>query len=276
MPIAEPEPYRPLMIRELDLRLPDFQIERLRLNRHLPEVDLLSEHAHEFTQILCYLSGGGVLSVGEDEIVVGGGGFAVCVPPGAAHTFREADGRRPLCMVLDLHFNRGAPGGPVANRLPRVAVAEIRRELSELSRLRDPNDAGCRLVVSAGVLKILDTLLRALGLVPHRTAHTPGLVRKVESLLHQPGSEFWRISELAAQAGYQSDYLNRVVKESTGHTLREFRDLVLLERAKKLLRQDRMVRDAATAVGIFDQNYFARWFKKLSGVTPSEYRARAR
>ena len=50
-------------------------------------------------------------------------------------------------------------------------------------------------------------------------------------------------------------------------------DTARVTRAKRLLRDtDSSMIDIAVAVGLDDQSYFARFFKKHTGVTPSEFR----
>lgn len=92
--------YRPLLLQELNVRLPGLTLRRLRLNRHLPEVDSLSPHTHGFAQILCYLSGRGTMTVvrGEHEIRPGSVAF---LPAHVEHAFREtgADGRCASCSI---------------------------------------------------------------------------------------------------------------------------------------------------------------------------------
>ena len=46
-----------------------------------------------------------------------------------------------------------------------------------------------------------------------------------------------------------------------------------LGKAKDLLRGSRMsMAEVAVAVGIDDQSYFARFFKKMTGISPRDYR----
>jgi AraC-like DNA-binding protein len=50
-----------------------------------------------------------------------------------------------------------------------------------------------------------------------------------------------------------------------------------LERAGQLLRNtDRPIGEVGSAVGIDDQNYFARWFRIHTGQTPSRWRSAMR
>lgn len=262
--------YRPLLLQELDLRLPGLHLRRLRLNRHLPERDGLAEHTHAVTQILCYLNGRGTM-ITEAKSYEVGPGSVVFLPPRKEHSFRESSGRRPLCLVLDLDWRGAVKHGFALTRLGQSETGNIRRELSELTRLPDPAASGCRLAVASVGLRILDILLRGLGVLPPRLRQTPSFVRQIDRLLQTHTEALIPIDRLAAQLGYQADYLNRIFKQATGRTLREYRDAFLLERAGRLLRENRRVGDVCATLGFPDQNYFARWFKKHTGLTPRAY-----
>ena len=48
---------------------------------------------------------------------------------------------------------------------------------------------------------------------------------------------------------------------------------IRIDRAKELLDfTDESIADIAEASGFSDQNYFARTFKKVTGMTPTQYR----
>jgi AraC family transcriptional regulator, transcriptional activator of pobA len=77
---------------------------------------------------------------------------------------------------------------------------------------------------------------------------------------------------VAKETGYQPDYLNRKLKRETGVGLRALRDRLRLEAAQQCLRSDASIADAAARAGFEDPNYFARWFRKQTGATPSDWR----
>ncbi|MBR1926878.1 MAG: helix-turn-helix transcriptional regulator [Bacteroidales bacterium] len=80
-------------------------------------------------------------------------------------------------------------------------------------------------------------------------------------------------SEYATSAGLSANYLNRLVKDSTGKPVRDWIEIARLSRAKKLLGSTSMdIIDVAAAVGIDDQSYFSRFFKKQTGMTPTAFR----
>jgi len=262
--------YRPLLLQELDVRLPGLHLRRLRLNRHLPEVDMLAEHSHAFGQILCYLSGRGTIFSENDSHEIGPGA-AVFLPPRNVHSFRETSGRRPLCLVLDLDWRGSIKHGFSLARLGQSDTGSIRRELSELTKLPDPTLSGCRLLVAAVTLQILDILLRGLDILPPLARQTPSYVRQFDRLLREEKASLPTIATMAERMGYQTDYLNRIFKAATGQTLREYRDAFLLEKARRLLRTNPRIGDASEALGFLDQNYFARWFRKHTGLQPRAY-----
>ena len=62
-----------------------------------------------------------------------------------------------------------------------------------------------------------------------------------------------------------------------GVSLREYITAERMEAAKVRLEEGRLrIADVAEAVGIHDVKYFSRLFKKTTGLTPGEYRERAK
>lgn len=262
--------YRPLLLQEINLRLPSVWIRRLRLNRHLPEVDALSRHSHRFAQILYYLSGRGTMRVEGRDYEVGPGSI-VLMPARFEHEFRETEGRRPLCLVLDLDWRGSAKRGLQVARLNLAEAATVKHELSALMRLPDPHDKNDRLLVSASVLRILDALWRQFAVLEPRVPQITPLVRKFDRILRETGSGQISVQDLAQRMGMQSDYLNRLFKKATGQTVREYRDTWWIERAKAELGRGTRVGQVSENLGFMDQNYFARWFKKHTGMTPRSF-----
>ncbi len=262
--------YRPLLLQELDVRLPGIHLRRLRLNRHLPDVDLVAEHSHGFTQLLCYLSGAGLMTIEGADFEINPSSV-VFLPPHRSHSFRETTGRRPLCLVLDLDWRGAVKHGVSLARMNASVASQIKHELSELTRLPDPGHVNCRLTVAAIVLRILDALLRTVGGVATQPRQMPAFVRQYERILRSAHTPLPEIKSVAEQMGYQVDYLNRVFKQATGQTLREYRDALVLTKASRLLREKIMVKDVCQELGFLDQNYFARWFKRQTGRQPRAY-----
>jgi len=68
-------------------------------------------------------------------------------------------------------------------------------------------------------------------------------------------------------------YLLRVFKANTGHTLLWYHNFIRCERAKALLRSGNMsISRVGEQVGFVSSAHFSHVFKKMTGMTPSDYR----
>ncbi|ANE47077.1 hypothetical protein SY83_13295 [Paenibacillus swuensis] len=70
-------------------------------------------------------------------------------------------------------------------------------------------------------------------------------------------------------------YLSSLYKQKTGQTLTQYITAYRIGQSIELLTQtDKSIADIAVSVGLQDANYFARIFRKHTGLTPSEFRKR--
>lgn len=105
------------------------------------------------------------------------------------------------------------------------------------------------------------------------TPHADKKVREAEDWL----AKYYRESEIVGQLVELMDIpertLKRRFKSATGQTLIERVQILRVEHAKRLLESERTsVDDICAAVGYEDAAFFRRLFKRLVGITPSEYR----
>ena len=68
-----------------------------------------------------------------------------------------------------------------------------------------------------------------------------------------------------------SSTLYREFKKELGISPMEFVQNLRIKEAEKLLLAGMSVKDVAQEVGIYDDNYFIRMFKKHNGVTPGSF-----
>lgn len=81
------------------------------------------------------------------------------------------------------------------------------------------------------------------------------------------------MKKLAQKAFLSESRLTHLFKQVSGYSPIDFLKYVRVERAKSLLgNYNYSISEIASAVGYSDQNYFCRVFKKICGVSPSEYR----
>ena len=72
---------------------------------------------------------------------------------------------------------------------------------------------------------------------------------------------------------YHPSYLGTICKKSTSYTLTSYINHVRIDNAKGLLIDMNMTLSrVAEQCGFTDEKYFLRTFKKITGMTPTQYR----
>lgn len=128
-------------------------------------------------------------------------------------------------------------------------------------------EKGDRLFIEKG----LDLLLSRIR--PMQEAAFPTSVSRFLESVFNPGQIPGVIASYAEEIGISENYLSRLVKKTTGRSVGAWIDIVRIQRAKRLLVETREpVIDIAASVGVEDQSYFSRLFKKETGLTPSAFR----
>jgi AraC-like DNA-binding protein len=269
--------YRPILIQDLNLQMPGLKIQRLRLNRHLPEARW-TEHSHDHDQILIYLMGRGQQRV-EGALYPARPGTVIHVAPGKVHAFEQQAGRQPLCLVIDVELAE-ARGAHTSEQLTADQLTETKSRLSTLFRYQQLEKREMSFRVAAVVLDILDIALKSIGwLTPvnrFSAARHFSNARRVERLLEAKDGPDVSLDDIANLTGYQHDHLNRLLRSECGLTLGQLRSRVRLKRAVALLAEKVPIQVVGEKIGILDPNYFARWFRQQTGVSPSSWRRKPR
>jgi two-component system response regulator YesN len=80
------------------------------------------------------------------------------------------------------------------------------------------------------------------------------------------------LESAAAHLYVSAGHLNRILKKTTNHTFLSYLTKVRIEHAKQLLATKRYtVYEVCAMAGYRDSKYFSQLFRKLVGMTPSEY-----
>ena len=83
------------------------------------------------------------------------------------------------------------------------------------------------------------------------------------------------LADLSELVQLSSAYLSRVFKETTGYSVIEFFNKLKVDKAKELIIEgDKKVKEVAQILGFTDEFYFSRIFKKIEGISPSEFQRR--
>jgi AraC-like DNA-binding protein len=258
----------------------------------------VESHAHDFLEIAVIGTGHGrhVTSRGEREVRPG---EVFILRPGAWHGFRDCAEltvancclsaqalRAELAALHDIAMLRRllwidptAPGthGVALAAVDEAAAAEAIAEIGELERdlaatRARPGRVLGRLVAVLGILA--DGRDPAPATVD--SAIHPAVAATVARIEADPARQ-WRLDDLARAVNLDPAYLGRLFGQHIGSTPMNFLARVRAERAASLLARSTMsAAQVGAAVGWDDPTYFARRFRALVGLTPSEYRRRSR
>lgn len=81
------------------------------------------------------------------------------------------------------------------------------------------------------------------------------------------------VDTLCKELNINKSYFCKLFKEDTGYTYSNYLNIFRIEKSKKLLLNTNMsLLDIAISVGFNSQNYFTMVFKKITNITPTQYR----
>ena len=280
------------------------RVLRVRWNQHARQADRTRPHRHPFHQVLYYSRGRGTQHLGEQRRPIAAG--SICfIAAGVAHSFLGTGPRPATCLALDFeledaeHRHHHDDDTTVLKNALRAGEREVfplslrfQRQvaacMSRINRETEARQTGYATAVQGMLLELLALFLRATRRTPaFARSHAPprwrneGVVRRAVALAGQvpdePEGPAPTLAGAARAVGVSPNHLNRLLRQQTGLTFRQLLIQRRIELAKTLLRNgDAHCTEIALACGFGDSNYFARLFRRKTGVSPTEFRRRAR
>jgi AraC family L-rhamnose operon transcriptional activator RhaR len=247
-------------------------------------------HEHDFHEIVIVASGSG-WHVLNDEPHLLSCGEVLYLHTGDRHAFDEVHDLyltnvlyRPNRALL--HPDRVSrylqPSGEgIAERrywqISEELVGQLRPLLAALARESRKSDPGSELMADSLFMQLIVALWRG-RFVTDGDHVTPSarLVQMLQYLRHNC-TQAIDLDEVAHRFGYSPRNLRRVFRDATATTPHDYLVKLRLAHAMRALRSSEdNVTDVALASGFNDSNYFSYSFRKLIGISPSEYRRQAR
>ena len=232
--------------------------------------------AEETIVILCVDGRGWVDTAGVRTDV--GKGTAVVLPGGTgeAHAYgAAADDPWTIwwCHVRGTdaaELVEGAGVRPGRCIVPVVAADRLTAMLDEIISALEKDQSPARLVATAGMAwKLLATLA-----VDRRVPEKGAPLQQAMNYLEDRVDGAVRLADLAALVGVSSSHLSKLFREATGGGVLAHHTALKMARARHLLdTTDLTIAQVGRDVGLQDQFYFSRQFRRLHGVSPSAYRA---
>ena len=102
----------------------------------------------------------------------------------------------------------------------------------------------------------------------------PEAIKAVLFIIDSRYREHLSLDELGGAAGLSAPYLSRLFTKQVGKTVSEYINEVRITKSLESLKNpDVTIAEAAVASGFEDQSYYTRAFKKVKGITPTEWRS---
>ncbi|MFI9329211.1 helix-turn-helix domain-containing protein [Kitasatospora sp. NPDC052868] len=207
------------------------------------------------------------------------------ITPGQVHYWDDADDLAGHVVLFNEDFLLSNPRDLAALRTlaarPGLRLGEqaapiiaLLADMEHEFRSRPPGYPG----VLQALLHVL--IVRALrARAPEEGAAASGrpaeLAAAFTRLVAEPGGVRRSVGSCAQELGVSPGYLHTLVKQSTGRTPgRLIRQQQTLEAKRLLACTELTVRQIAREAGFDDPAYFCRFFRRETGMTPGEFRAR--
>lgn len=136
---------------------------------------------------------------------------------------------------------------------------------------------GYEIVIKAQAMNVLAQLFRNSykndGVSQDRRGGQSELnyVKNILMYIHENFSQEIRLEQIAKELGISIPHMCRIFKRLTGMTIVKYINQLRCYRAASLIMAGHMITDAGLLVGFNDYNYFSRIFKKIMGLSPSDY-----
>lgn len=154
--------------------------------------------------------------------------------------------------------------------------------LSELRKEALGQEVGTDLVTSSLLSLVLARIARTCRVADGTRADprpVPGFTdnerRRCIEFISDRLHEKFSLAALASEFGYSPFHFARLFKQATGFPPHEYQIRLRIEQARRLLvaHPNMTIAHIALELGFSDESHFRRHFRRITGTTPSKYRA---
>ena len=235
--------------------------------------------AYSFTMVL---EGWLTLQYNGQELTLQKGDMFIYMPGLSITILVASDDYRGICLLADEGYTLELPVVRNAIRTAYFPQPDDSRHLEQLMRLAIRYLYSQHPLHSESLRLLYSLFLSDLSAIEDRSVHNHRFSPRVEELflrfiqlLPQHFVEHRDIAFYADQLCITTTYLSRIVRQVSGRTVADYIDQMLLMEAAWLLQTTSLtVAQIADRLHFADTTTFARFFKRLKGCTPKEYRQR--
>jgi AraC-like DNA-binding protein len=241
-------------------------------------------HRHNFYMICLVVKGGGIHVIDFEKIDILPN-RVFFVQPEQVHFWQVKPASILAVVQFSVDFLTGlieysripaihSPAGSYIDLTPDSAAFFL-FTMNRIKLESDKNDLHSGKIIQSNIVILLAEIERHLKYTSmHRDQKSKyTIVENYKKLVNEKFKEITTISEFAGLLNITPNYLNIVVRETTGQTAIEFLHNRITLEAKRLMINKRLdVVQIAFELGFKDASYFSRFFKRATGQSPTEFR----
>ena len=217
-----------------------------------------------------FLLEGEMLADIDGESCLCRGGQLLLIPekiPFSVHYYTDLVGYTggfTLSALKDISYSCLTSGKPVLRTYWFDSAAFVAQIMDRMMAALARGDEGY-------ITRSFDLLLYTLKSPAETKAHP--VVGQFFEMLFDRSQVLGSVSGYAERLGISPSYLNKLVRTQTRHSAMDWVEISRVNWAKSLLKDsDMSVGEVSIAIGVDDPSYFTRFFRKSTGMTPSEFR----
>jgi AraC family transcriptional activator of pobA len=252
----------------------------------------IGTHRHTGFCQLVYVTQGQVVVDLEEAHQELDGPVVVIIPPGTVHGFSFRSDTEGYVLTMDLdrmlelttaaHQTTLATLFSVARILPLAAepqqalrTAQLFASLLQEFRQPDSQLAPVSGWLACAALWTLATTVASLPAAGVPAGHDLSRLRRFRMLVESHYLEHWPVESYALELALSESSLNRLCRTLTNTTAFDLiQQRLALEARRRLVYVAGGVAAIAAGLGFNDPAYFCRFFRKHSGMSPTEFRRR--
>lgn len=211
---------------------------------------------HEYAELAYIVSGSGTFTLNAEEHTADAGAV-ISIPPKCRH--REVAGAKGI-SILYCGYIFGASIDTPSVITPNFSLAYLFRfMLDELKQKK--SDIIPHLAHSAAIMVSRGT-----------KAVQSGFVEDSIDFIKQNATMDIDLSELSRRYDLNKNYFTTAFKKKTGRSPLKYIHELRVDIARRMLASGISVQKAAGAVGYEDPYYFSRVFRKITGISPAQFK----
>lgn len=230
---------------------------------------IIGSHLHEYSEVLYCRKGEGDILINGKKVHLRENEF-IFIPPNYIHQYNLVD-VNVICAVFSNDF---IPLFFKHTKGRKLAIGKFKAdELKNVFELLPQTDKDKTVLIMAYLNLICNKVIEY-GEFEKSALTDSALYQKVISYVSENYKQDISLKKIASIFGYNTKYLSCVLHSLTGMHFSDFTAMYRVEYAKELLTKNSnlSVTEISEKCGFTAINTFNRQFKKLTSMTPTQYK----